>query len=223
LFYIVCLVGVITGWVVSCASGDGSLPLSETSTNSVSRVRIAALLLESTKDNRSFAASRDEIVKLGAAAEEGLVSRLAATNVSERANAVTFLGLIKSEKSIPFIFAKKRDPEIAVRMAAIEALWCFQNPEHIDKLAEAFLKDQHPSVRDVAVITLGKYRHEKALPHLVAALDDTDDYARECARKGLESFAGKNVDGKDEKEKNKGWKAWYSNWKEEHENKNAGK
>jgi HEAT repeat protein len=170
---------------------------------------VRQLLLESTRDNTAFARSREAIRAMGPSAEAGLVARLAAKVTSERANAVTFLGLIKSEKSIPYILAKKRDPEIAVRIAAIEALWCFENAAHIRSLAESFLDDAHPSVRDTAVIVLGRYKDARATPYLIRALDDSDQLARTCARKGLESFSGLVVEGRTEAETNQAWKAWY--------------
>ncbi len=195
--------------------------------SAAARKEVLGLLKRSTRDNKSFAEAKKRIAALGAPAEKPLISRLAAKDPKERANAVTFLAAIASKKSIPYFLAKKRDKSHEVRIAALEALQSFKDPELIDKIAEAYLADEHPSVRDMAVIVLGSFKHEKAVPHLVKALDDTDEYARECARKGLESFSGVKTDEKKpEAEQNKAWKAWFAEWKkskEETEKKEKGK
>jgi len=177
------------------------------------RVNVRRILQTSTQGNLEFAKARDQILKLGQAAEPGLIARLAARDPKERSNAVTFLGLLKSRKSIPYLLAKKRDASTDVRIAALEALWCFEDPELIEQTATNYLHDEHPSVRDMAVIVLGRYRHEKAVPYLVSALDDDDKFARECARRGLATFSEEKEPASDrEAEKNKFWKDWYKNW-----------
>ena len=175
---------------------------------------VLRLLKSSVKNSESFAKAKKKIVAAGAAAEKPLISRLAAKNPKERANAIAFLAAIESAKSIPYFLAKKRDKSHNVRIAALEALQSFNDPELIDKIADAYLQDTHPSVRDMAVIVLGSFKDKRALPHLIKALDDTDEYARECARKGLEAFSGVNTDEKkSEKEQNAAWKKWYAEWK----------
>ena len=59
---------------------------------------------------------------------------------------------------------------------------------------------------------------------MVKALDDTDEFARECARKGLAEFSGKKIEEKDRKEDavNKEWKKWFVAWQVE-QKKNANK
>ena len=186
------------------------------------RVNVRRILTESTQGNKGFAKAKAEILKIGQLAESGLIARLAAKKSEERANAVTFLGLLKSKKSIPYLLAKSRDSHVDVRMAALEALWCFEDPELIQPMAKSYLHDKHPSVRDMAVIVLGRYRHEKAIPFLVSALGDDDRFARECARKGLALFSGKREPASDlEENKNRFWKDWYKNWLIEKERKKS--
>ena len=202
----------IVGLILICLSAFcyASTPQED---KSLLRTDVRKILTLSLEGNKEFAEARDKILSMGKTAESALISRLAARDPKERENAVRFLGLIQSKKSIPYFLARKRDANIDVRIAALEALWCFEDPELIKPTATNYLHDEHPSVRDMAVIVLGRYKHESAVPYLVSALDDDDEFARECARRGLASFSEqKGPETENEDEKNKFWKEWYKKW-----------
>ena len=71
-----------------------------------------------------------------------LISRLAAKNPGERANAIAFLAALKSEKSIPYFLAKKRDRDHNVRMAALDALQTFEKAELMQCVLERSVGEQ---------------------------------------------------------------------------------
>lgn len=98
------------------------------------------------------------------------------------------------ETALPFVAAALRDPDPFVRINATSAIRLIKDPStrKISSLMQ-LLNDQHPLVREEAILALGDMGAEakEALPVLSKSLKDPNNDIRASASKALQKIEGK--------------------------------
>jgi HEAT repeat protein len=117
---------------------------------------------------------------------EDHLRRLAASPIpDEREAAIQLLCRSKSSQyNLPLVLAALGDPAPAVRVAAIEALPGFEDPQILSALSAA-MADPDPNMRAAAARALAGLPPEQALIPLHAALADADAWVRLYACRSL--------------------------------------
>ena len=72
-----------------------------------------------------------------------------------------------------------------IRINAARALAATKAPEALDALAQLATQDDEPSIRKLAVVSLGKLKSSRALPGLILALEDESPDVRKSAVESL--------------------------------------
>ncbi len=82
------------------------------------------------------------------------------------------------------------DPLPVIRTAAAQELGKNKVKQAVDKLIQLLEKDQNPLVRDNVAFALGEIGDNRAVPHLIKALKDSDEWVRKSAAKALSFLDG---------------------------------
>ncbi len=77
------------------------------------------------------------------------------------------------------------DPLPAIRTSAVQEAGKMKLKEAFGKLTELLEKDESPLVRDNAAFALGELGDNRAVPYLIKALRDSDEWVRKSAAKAL--------------------------------------
>ena len=100
------------------------------------------------------------------------------------ADALGTLGEIACEPLLrPLVY-----PKIHVRIGAIEALGAIKSPRSVEPLIHTLMTDESSEVRWVAALALGEIGDKRAIPSLMASLQDEDRYVRYGSVKALKQI-----------------------------------
>jgi HEAT repeat protein len=114
-----------------------------------------------------------QLIKLGAAAVEPLISRAATGSDSLRYISAQILGRIGDARALPALKTLTRDPNNHVRRQAFVALGSMGDPELVEFLAVTLYEDPLADLRAAAAEGLASLGDTLAVPSLVRALQDT--------------------------------------------------
>jgi HEAT repeat protein len=95
-----------------------------------------------------------------------------------RANVAQALGQLGGEDTGPALLTLLRDSDALVRMKAAESLGELRYEESLEALTGSLIHDSDPLVRIHVAEALGDLGDPRALPSLLAALDDPDERVR---------------------------------------------
>ena len=74
------------------------------------------------------------------------------------------------DTAVPALLTVLKDENVAVRLAAVEALGNLEDPRAVDALVQALRNDSDAQVREAAASALGEIDSARAVPGLIAAL-----------------------------------------------------
>jgi len=132
-----------------------------------------------------------------------------------RAAAVQSMGDLGSGRVSPILIEKLTDPAVIVRAGAAEALCKVGDHTAVEPLSAAlrsrdnFYRGSSLWVRRHYVASLGCIGSRKAIPALLAALDDKDPSVQQSAVLAFRQVAGFSYgDGRSPEEEVQAWKRW---------------
>jgi hypothetical protein len=122
---------------------------------------------------------------------------LADEHWSVRAAAAWALGHFAERTPKQFLLAIVDDDEESdlVRASALHALGAVKDTAIVQRMIAA-LRDRSAHLREVAALLLGKWREQTAIPALIHAMDDKDEFVRATVIEALARMEGANFNGR---------------------------
>jgi len=108
-------------------------------------------------------------------------------NFDTRWRAARALGMMGNDATVPLLLAIQ-NPDINIRLGAIEALASIRDPAAIKRLQVILASDEINELRWAAALALGEIGDQTVAPALMSALSDDDRYVRYGAAKALEQI-----------------------------------
>jgi len=116
-----------------------------------------------------------------------LIRLLSHGNFDTRWRAARALGMMGNDATVPLLLAIQ-NPDINIRLGAIEALASIRDPAAIKRLQVILASDEINELRWAAALALGEIGDQTVAPALMSALSDDDRYVRYGAAKALEQI-----------------------------------
>jgi len=137
-----------------------------------------------TYQNEYPSTAERALVKFGPAAVEPLITVLTTGEPALRATAARLLGMIDDPRCQPALFAALRDPEVDVRMAAINNVDAANDARAYESII-MLLNDPDPVIRCNAAQGLSECRDQRTFEAFSRLLNDRDQEVRIAAVLGL--------------------------------------
>ncbi|NJO08061.1 MAG: HEAT repeat domain-containing protein [Chloroflexaceae bacterium] len=142
------------------------------------------LLITSLNDESIGRDAVFELLEMGQAAIQPLLTALAPATVAVRKLIIETLGFLKAVEIVPYLIVEVQTPASAVKEEAIVALGKIGDPQALSSLVTV-LTDQDDALRAVAAIALGEIGNTEAVPALCVCLRDPWPAVRIAAANAL--------------------------------------